>query len=87
MKIPGSFLQCDVVVALSIPLPAGKDGSGITFPLLEGKVLEIHEDCIVLHTAQNDLMCIPDSRIQHVMKASRIARPDIGLVDAKGSPV
>jgi hypothetical protein len=32
-------------------------------------------------------MCIPDTRIQHVIKPSKIARPDTGLVDANGDRV
>lgn len=87
MKIPGSFLQSDVVVALSIPLPAGQGGSGITFPLIEGRILEIHDDCVVLVTAKGDTMCIPDSRIQHLIKPSAILRPENGLVGANGERI
>lgn len=87
MKIPGSFLQTDVVVALSIPMPSGKDGNGITFPLIEGRVLEVQDDCLVLLTARGDTMCVPDARIQHVIKPSKIARPDTGLVGANGERV
>jgi hypothetical protein len=67
VKIPGSFLQSDVVVALSIPMPAGQGGSGITFPLVEGRILEIHDDCVIIQTAKGDTMCIPDTRIQHLI--------------------
>lgn len=87
MKIPGSFLQSDVVVALAIPLPSGQSGSGITFPLIEGKIQEIHDDCIVLLSSGGELMCVPDSRIQHLIKPSKIARANTGLVDAKGERV
>lgn len=84
MKIPGSFLQSDVVVALAIAMPAGQNGNGITFPLIEGRIEEIHDDCIVLAAAKGDVMCIPDTRIQHVIKTSKIARPDTSLVGANG---
>lgn len=87
MKIPGSFLQSDVVVALSIPMPAGQGGSGITFPLVEGRILEIHEDCVIIQTAKGDTMCIPDSRIQHLIKPSAILRPENGLVGANGERI
>lgn len=84
MKIPGSFLQSDVVVALAIAMPAGQNGNGITFPLIEGRIEEIHDDCVVLTAAKGDVMCIPDTRIQHIVKASKIARADTGLVSANG---
>lgn len=87
MKIPGSFLQSDVIVALAIAMPAGQNGNGITFPLIEGRITELHDDCVVLLTSKGDTMCIPDTRIQHVIKASKIARPDTGLVDANGERV
>lgn len=87
MKIPGSFLQSDVVIALAIAMPAGQNGNGITFPLIEGKIQEIQDDCIVMLSTKGDLMCIPDSRIQHVIKPSKIARVDTGLVDANGERV
>lgn len=87
MKIPSSFMQTDVVIALAIAMPAGKDGTGITFPLIEGKIQEIHDDCVVMLSAKGDLMCVPDTRIQHVIKPSKIARPDSGLVDANGDRV
>lgn len=87
MKIPGHFLQSDVVLALSIPMPAGKDGGGITFPLIEGRIQEIHDDCVVMLSSKGDTMCVPDTRIQHVIKPSKIARPDTGLVDANGERV
>ena len=87
MKIPGSFIQTDVIVALAIAMPAGQNGNGITFPLIEGKIQEIHEDCVILLSSKGDTMCIPDTRIQHVIKASKIARPDTGLVDANGDRV
>jgi hypothetical protein len=86
VKIPSSFLQNDVVIALAIAMPAGQN-NGITFPLIEGKLTEVHDDCVVLSTSKGDVMCIPDTRIQHVIKASKIARPDTGLVDASGAPV
>lgn len=86
MKIPGHFLQSDVVIALSIPMPAGKEG-GITFPLVEGRIQEIHDDCVVLLSIKGDTLCIPDARIQHVIKPSKIARPDTGLVGANGERV
>jgi len=87
VKIPGSFLQSDVIVALAIAMPAGQNGNGITFPLIEGRITELHDDCVVLLTSKGDTMCIPDTRIQHVIKASKIARPDTGLVDANGERV
>jgi hypothetical protein len=87
VKIPGSFLQSDVIVALAIAMPAGQNGNGITFPLIEGRITELHDDCVVLLTSKGDTMCIPDTRIQHVIKASKIARPDSGLVDASGERV
>lgn len=87
MKIPGSFLQSDVIVALAIAMPAGQNGNGITFPLIEGRITELHDDCVVLLTSKGDTMCIPDTRIQHVIKASKIARPDTGLVGANGERV
>jgi len=87
VKIPGSFLQSDVIVALAIAMPAGQNGNGITFPLIEGRITELHDDCVVLSTSKGDVMCIPDTRIQHVIKASKIARPDTGLVDANGERV
>jgi hypothetical protein len=87
MKIPSSFMQTDVIVALAIAMPAGQNGNGITFPLIEGRIAELHDDCVVLLTSKGDTMCIPDTRIQHVIKASKIARPDTGLVDANGERV
>lgn len=87
MKIPSSFMQTDVVIALAIAMPAGKDGTGITFPLIEGKIQEIHDDCVVVLSAKGDTMCIPDVRIQHVIKPSQIVRPDTGLVGANGERV
>ena len=87
MKIPSSFMQTDVVIALAIAMPAGKDGSGITFPLIEGKIQEIHDDCVVILSVKGDTMCIPDVRIQHVIKPSQIVRPDTGLVGANGERV
>jgi hypothetical protein len=87
VKIPSSFLQTDVIVALAIAMPVGQNGNGITFPLIEGRLTEVHDDCVVLVTAKGDTMCVPDTRIQHVVKASKIARPDTGLVDATGAPV
>lgn len=87
MKIPSSFMQTDVVIALAIAMPAGKDGTGITFPLIEGKIQEIHDDCVVILSAKGDTMCIPDVRIQHVIKPSQIVRPDTGLVGANGERV
>lgn len=87
MKIPGSFLQSDVIVALAIAMPAGQNGNGITFPLIEGRIAELHDDCVVLLTSKGDEMCIPDTRIQHVIKASKIARVDTGLVNANGERV
>ncbi len=87
MKIPSSFMQTDVVIALAIAMPAGKDGAGITFPLIEGKIQEIHDDCVVILSAKGDTMCIPDVRIQHVIKPSQIVRPDTGLVGANGERV
>jgi hypothetical protein len=87
VKIPGSFLQSDVIVALAIAMPAGQNGNGITFPLIEGRITELHDDCVVLLTSKGDTMCIPDTRIQHVIKASKIARPDTGLVGANGERV
>jgi hypothetical protein len=87
VKIPGSFLQSEVVIALAIAMPAGQNGNGITFPLIEGKIQEIHDDCVVMLSTKGDLMCIPDTRIQHVIKPSKIARPDTGLVDANGERV
>jgi hypothetical protein len=87
VKIPSSFLQSDVVVALAIAMPANQNGTGITFPLIEGKIQEIHDDCVVLLASKGDLMCIPDTRIQHLIKPSKIARVDTGLVDANGERV
>jgi hypothetical protein len=87
MKIPGSFLQSDVVVALAIAMPAGQNGNGITFPLIEGRIQEIHDDCVVLLSTKGDTMCIPDTRIQHVILPSKIARVDTGLVNANGERV
>lgn len=87
MKIPSSFMQTDVIVALAIAMPAGQNGNGITFPLIEGRIAELHDDCVVLLTSKGDTMCIPDTRIQHVIKASKIARPDTGLVGANGERV
>jgi len=87
VKIPSSFMQTDVIVALAIAMPAGQNGNGITFPLIEGRIAELHDDCVVLLTSKGDTMCIPDTRIQHVIKASKIARPDTGLVDANGERV
>jgi hypothetical protein len=80
-------MQTDVIVALAIAMPAGQNGNGITFPLIEGRIAELHDDCVVLLTSKGDTMCIPDTRIQHVIKASKIARPDTGLVDANGERV
>ena len=87
MKIPGSFLQSDVVIALAIAMPAGQNGTGITFPLIEGRIQEIHDDCVVLLSSKGDTMCIPDTRIQHVIQPSKIARVDTGLVGANGERV
>ena len=86
-NIPARFMQTDVIVALAIAMPAGKDGTGITFPLIEGKILEVHEDGIVILSIKGDEMAIPASRIQHVIKPSKIARPDTGLVDSNGDRV
>jgi hypothetical protein len=80
-------MQTDVIVALAIAMPAGQNGNGITFPLIEGRIAELHDDCVVLLTSKGDTMCIPDTRIQHVIKASKIARPDTGLVGANGERV
>lgn len=86
-NIPARFMQTDVVVALNIPLPAGQNGNGITFPLIEGRITEVHEECVVLISSKGDEMVIPASRIQHVVKPSKIARPDSGLVDPNGDRV
>ena len=78
-NIPARFLHTDIILAFNIPMPAGD--SGITFPLMEGRILEAHEDCIVFQNAKGEEMVMPIDRIQHILKASAISRPSIsGIV-------
>jgi hypothetical protein len=70
MKIPASFMFQKVVVALSIPLQErGDSGTKINFPLIEGQIVEVEEDSLVVDTTAGDKMLVPTLRVQHIVLA------------------
>ncbi len=73
MHIPETYKNCDVVVALAIPMPA-PGNAGLTFPLIEGQILELYETSFIIRNKQGEELIIPHGRVQHVSKSSKIAR-------------
>lgn len=74
MNIPDSLKNTDVSVALAIPIPA-QGNSGLTFPSVEGQITETFDSSFIIKTAKGDEMLLPHTRVQHIVKASRIATP------------
>ena len=74
MNIPDSLKNTDVIVALAIPMPT-QGNTGLTFPLVEGQITETYESSFLIKTIKGDEMLLPHARVQHVMKASKIATP------------
>ena len=85
MNIPESLKNVDVVVALAIPMPA-QNGAGLNFPLVEGKITETFEASFIVHTGNGDDMLIPHTRVQHIVRASKIERVSPGgIITAAGN--
>jgi hypothetical protein len=70
VQLPERFLNTDIVIALAIPL--GNSGA-LSFPLIEGKVVEVLPNAVVVKNTKGEELVIPDERIQHVAKVSQIA--------------
>jgi hypothetical protein len=79
VNIPDSLKNTDVVVALAIPMPT-QGNTGLTFPLVEGQITETFDSSFLIKTSKGDDMLLPHSRVQHVMKASKIERVQGGII-------
>lgn len=74
MNIPDSMKNTDVIVALAIPMPT-QNSQALTFPLIEGQITETFDASFLMRTIKGDEMLVPYERVQHVVKASKIATP------------
>jgi hypothetical protein len=79
VNIPDSLKNTDVIVALAIPMPT-QNNSGLTFPLVEGQITETFDSSFLIKTVKGDEMLLPHSRVQHIVKASKIERVQSGIV-------
>lgn len=82
MNIPDSLKNTDVIVALAIPMPT-QNNTGLTFPLVEGQITETFDTSFLIHTVKGDDMLLPHARVQHILKASKIATPGGILVPGR----
>jgi hypothetical protein len=79
VNIPDSLKNTDVAVALAIPMPA-QGNTGLTFPLVEGQITETFDSSFLIKTSKGDEMLLPHSRVQHIVKVSKIERVQGGIV-------